>query len=170
MKYNCIAIVGGNGSGKTTLGRRLADLYSLKHMDVEDYYFKESKIPYANPRTRDEVGELILADVKKYKRFVLSAVCGDFGSEINALYDCVIYIQAPLELRMERVRKRAVDKFGERVLEGGDMYEQEQGFFEMVASRTMDRTDEWLKTVRCPVIYIDGTKTVESNLELLSRQ
>lgn len=170
MKYNCIAIVGGNGSGKTTLGRHLADMFSLKHMDVEDYYFKESEIPYANPRTRDVVGELILADVKKYKRFVLSAVCGDFGSEINALYDCVIYIKAPLELRMERVRKRAVDKFGERVLEGGDMYEQEQRFFEMVASRTMDRTDEWLKTLRCSVIYIDGTKPVESNLELLAQQ
>ena len=38
----------------------------------------------------------------------------------------------PLDIRMERVQQRAFDKFGSRVLEGGDMYEQEQKLFEFV--------------------------------------
>lgn len=173
---NVIAIVGTNGSGKTTLGKRLSELLSYKHMDVEDYYFPrikqadESEIPYSNPRTRDEVMELIKADIKKYRQVVFSAVHGDYGSEVNSSYDCIIYIEIPRELSLARVKKRAVDKFGKRVLEGGDMYEQEQRFFEMVESRTMDRTDEWIKTLDCPVIYIDGTNTVEGNLDIVDKR
>lgn len=164
-----IAVVGANGSGKTTLGGYLADLLGYQHMDIEDYYFKKSVIPYADPRTREEVKELLLADMKKYDRFVLSAVNGDFGNEINALYGCVVYIKAPLEIRLERVKQRAVDKFGSRVLKGGDMYEQEQDFFEFVSVRTMDKTDEWLQRMECPVIYVDGTEPIAHNAIKIER-
>ena len=69
-----IAIVGGNGSGKTTLGKALADHLGWKAMDVEDYYFKPSSIPYADSRTKEEVTQLLLADIKHHKRFVFSSV------------------------------------------------------------------------------------------------
>ena len=162
-----IAIVGANGSGKTTLGKHLADLLGYKHMDVEDYYFKDSAIPYANPRTREEVQELLLADIKKQGQFILSAVNCDFGDDINAMYDCVIYINAPLEIRLNRVKQRSVNKFGSRVLEGGYMYEQEQNFFNFVVSRTMDKTDIWLQSIKCPVICIDGTEPIATNAKMI---
>ena len=162
-----IAIVGANGCGKTTLGKCLADLLGYKHMDIEDYYFKESAIPYANPRTREEVRDLILADIEKYNQFVLTSVNCDFGQEITALYDCVVYIEAPLEVRLERVKQRAFDKFGSRVLEGGDMYEQEQNFFNFVAARTMDQTDTWLLGMNCPVLYVDGTEPIAANVRMI---
>ena len=168
--YHGIAIVGANGSGKTTLGKHLADLMGYKHMDVEAYYFKASTIPYINPRTKEEVQELMIADIKKYNNFVLSSVNCDYGREINSLYNYVIYIKAPLDIRLERVKKRSVDKFGIRVLEGGDMYEQEQKFFKFVASRTMDKTDAWLQSIECPVIYIDGTETITNNAEMLKEK
>ena len=162
-----IAIVGANGSGKTTLGKHLADLLGYKHMDVEDYYFKDSIIPYANPRTREEVQELLLADIKKQGQFILSAVNCDFGDDINAMYDCVIYINAPLEIRLNRVKQRSVNKFGSHVLEGGYMYEQEQNFFNFVVSRTMDKTDIWLQSIKCPVICIDGTEPIGKNAKMI---
>lgn len=166
MSYG-IAIVGANGSGKTTLGKHLADLLGYKHMDVEDYYFKDSAIPYANPRTREEVQELLLVDMKKQGQFILSAVNCDFGDDINAMYNCVIYINAPLEIRLNRVKQRSVSKFGSRVLEGGDMYEQEQNFFNFVSSRTMDKTDTWLQSIKCPIICVDGTAAIASNAKLI---
>lgn len=162
-----IAIVGANGSGKTTLGAQLSKALGYQHMDVEDYYFRESSVPYANPRTREEVQGLLLADIKKHGRFILSSVNCDFGDTINALFDCIVYITAPLDVRMERVKNRAYEKFGPRVLEGGDMYEQEQKFFDFVASRTMDKTDAWIQSMPCPVIYVDGTKPVSSNVEFI---
>lgn len=115
-----IAIVGGNGSGKTTLGKYLANLLGYKYMDHEDYYFINSAVPYANHRTKEEVQKLVLADIQKYRQFVWTSVNGDMGSAINDMIDCIVYIQAPLEVRLARVKQRALDKFGDRVLEGGD--------------------------------------------------
>ena len=41
----------------------------------------------------------------------------------------MVYLDVPLDMRMKRIRQRAIDKFGDRVLPGGDMYEQEESFF-----------------------------------------
>lgn len=162
-----IVICGANGSGKTTLGRELAKSLCYKHMDIEDYCFIESEIPYTKQRTRDEVQQLILNDIKKYDRFVLSAVNGDMGEEINSMYCCAVYISAPLEIRIDRIKRRSYERFGERVCLGGDMYEQEQKFFDFAVSRSMEETEKWLKTLSCPVIYLDGTKSVSDNAEWL---
>lgn len=162
-----IAIVGANGSGKTTLGKHLADLLGYKHMDAEEYSFKDSAIPYTNSRTKEEVLELLSADMKKYDRFILSAVNCDFGDDINAMYDCIIYIKAPLKIRLDRIKKRSANKFGRRVLKGGDLYEQEQKFYDFVSSRTMDKTDTWLQSMTCPVICVDGTEPIASNAKRL---
>lgn len=134
---------------------------------IEEYCFEASVIPYAKPRTREQVQELLLADMNKYGQFILSAVNGDFGDDINAMYDCVIYMKAALNIRLHRIKQRSIDKFGKRVLEGGDMYEKEQKFFDFVASRTMDKTDIWLKSLRCPVIIVDGTEPALINARML---
>ncbi len=161
--YHRIAIIGANGSGKTTLGRHLADMLGYKHMDVEAYSFKASAVPYENPRTREEVQELLSAEIEKYGQFVLSAVNCDFGGHINAMYDCVIYIKAPLDIRLDRIRQRSLHMFGSRVLPGGDMYLQEQHFYDKIASCTMEAADTWLESLNLPVIYIDGTAPAADN-------
>ena len=152
-----IIIFGANGSGKTTLGRELARILGFKRMDVEDYYFRESEIPYSDARSKDEVVNLMLADIEKYRSFVISTVVGDLGNIIPQYYKLAVHIVAPHELRMEHIKQRVYDKFGERVLEGGDMYEQEQKFFDFVASRPLTNIDQWAETLACPIIHIDGT-------------
>jgi len=155
-----IAIVGLNGSGKTTLGRGLAERLGYYRMDVEDYYFPKSDVPYAVARTREEVERLMLADIKEHGDFVLSAVCADFAA-IEPFYELIVYLEAPQNERMERIRQRSVDKFGSRVLPGGDMYEQEENFFAFAAKRTPDKIEKWIKAVACPVLRIDSRKPTE---------
>lgn len=161
-----IAIVGGNGSGKTTLGAALSKELNYKHMDIEYYYFKESEIPYSHPRTRGEVIQLMEADIVKHPNFIISAVNGDLGDNINSLYDCVIYLKVPLDIRLIRIKQRAYNMFGDRVLEGGDMYKQEQEFFNSVVTKNMEKTDEWLQEISCPIIYVDGTKPIDATIKL----
>lgn len=103
----------------------------------------------------------------QYKRFILSSCNGDLGNKINAFYKYIIYTKVPLDIRMERVKNRAYKQFGNRILKGGDLYEQEQKFFKFVETQTMDKTDLWLKTQTCPIIYLDGTKSIEQNLKIL---
>ena len=166
MQYG-ICVCGLNGSGKTTMGAALAKELNFKHMDIENYYFTQSDNPYASARTRDEVEVLLLEDIKQNPCFVFSAVNGNMNSEINSCYDLVVYLEVPLELRMKRIRQRAYEKFGDRVLPGGDMYEQEEKFFAFAKKRTPEKIEEWLKTLTCRVIRLDGTKAVEYNVQTL---
>ena len=152
-----IIIFGANGSGKTTLGRELSRVLGFKRMDAEDYYFRESEIPYSDSRSKDEVIGLMLADIEKHRTFIISTCIGDLGDVIPQYYRLAVYIKAPYELRMERVKQRVLDRFGERVLEGGDMYEQEQKHFDFMANRPLTKIDQWAETLSCPIIHIDGT-------------
>ncbi len=167
---NGILIFGGNGSGKTSLGRELARTLNYKHIDIEDYYFNDAEIPYSAPRSREECIALMLADIEKYGLFVLSSVRGDLGEKINSMYELAVYLSAPLEIRLDRVKKRAYKRFGNRVLEGGDMYQQEQRFFNVVASRSLEDIELWAEALACPVIKIDATKPISENVEYIASQ
>ncbi|MCL2108785.1 MAG: AAA family ATPase [Oscillospiraceae bacterium] len=153
-----IIVFGANGSGKTTIARELARTLDLKQIDHEDYCFEKSDIPYTVERSNEEIEALMLGDVEKFGRFVISACKGDFGDVIPQYYELAVYTEAPLELRIERVKRRGIERYGERVQKGGDMYEQQLDFVDFVANRPLSEFEEWAKTLTCPVIRIDTTE------------
>jgi len=148
-----IIIFGANGSGKTTTGREVARILGCKHMDIEDYHFEESDIPYTVARSREDCLRLMLADMEEHL-FVLTAVTGDFGDVIPSFYALAVRVEAPLALRVERVKQRAHALYEERVCAGGDMYEQTEAFVEFVATRPFSKIEKWGEAVACPVICI----------------
>jgi len=156
-KPHGIIVFGVNGVGKTTLGRELARILNYKHMDIEAYAFRETEIPYTDQRSNEECIALMLADIKKYRSFVISAVTGDFGDTIPLFYELAILISAPVETRIRRIEQRAYERHGARVREGGDMYEQNLKFIDFAASRSLAKIEQWAGTLTCPVIRIDGT-------------
>ncbi len=162
-----ICVCGLNGSGKTTLAGALAKELNFTHMDIEQYYFTSAQNPYASSRTKEEVERLLLEDIKKNPCFVFSAVYGNMTPEINENYTLVVYLDVPLDVRMKRIRQRAIDKFGDRVLPGGDMYEQEEKFFAFAEKRTPEKIEDWLKALSQKVIRLDGTKPIQENVELI---
>lgn len=169
-KTHGIIIFGANGSGKTTLGRELAGLLGFRHMDIEDYYFEKSEIPYTVKRSRKDCLELMLSDIEKYGSFVITAVTGDFGDEIQRLYKLAVGITAPHEVRMSRIKQRSREKYGDRVCKGGDMYEQEQQFFDFAAARSLSGIGEWAETLTCPVMYVDGTVDWHINAAVIAER
>ncbi|MCL2158148.1 MAG: AAA family ATPase [Oscillospiraceae bacterium] len=165
-----IIIFGANGSGKTTLGRELARILGFWRMDHEDYCFEKSDIPYTVTRPRERYEALMLADIEKHGSFVLSACTGDFGDKIESLYKLAVYIEAPLELRIERVKQRNLERFGERVLEGGDIHKQQLDFVDFVAKRPLTKIKQWAKTLACPMICIDGTEDWRKSAETIAEK
>ena len=165
-----IIIFGANGSGKSTLGRELARVLNFKYMDIEDYHFIKSEIPYTVERSREDCLNLMLTDIEKYSSFVISAVTGDFGEEISSMYDFAVFMSAPLEIRIERIKQRAFKQHGERIYEGGDMYEQHLKFVDFVTSRSLLRIEQWAETLVCPLIHVDGTKSIFENTEWIVEQ
>lgn len=69
-----------------------------------------------------------------------------------------------------RVRNRSFQKFGNRMLTGGDLHEQEDSFFDFVKSRSENTVEEWIQSLECPIIRIDGTKAIEENVDFIIEQ
>ena len=132
-------------------------------MDIETYAFEPSDVPYTRPRTREECAALMLADIERHGSFVLSACHGDFGGAVARFYALAVCVTAPLDLRMERIKRRAREQYGERVLKGGDMYEQQLKFEAFAASRPLSRIEQWARTLACPVVRVDGTADFRGN-------
>ena len=166
-----IQICGLNGCGKSTLGKALAERMNFHFIDIENLYFSRTNIdePYTNPKSRTEVEQLLAEEISKHPDFVFAAVKGDYGNDIIPLYDYIVVIDVPKDIRSQRVRNRSYQKFGNRILVGGDLYSQEEAFFQMVDSREDDYIANWLQKVSSPIIRVDGTKTVEDNVEYILR-
>lgn len=164
-----IQICGLNGCGKRTHGKALADRIGFYYIDNENLYFSRSSTdePYINPKSRQEVELLLAEEIRKHPDFVFAAVKGDYGKDIDLLYDYVVLIEVPKSVRMQRIRNRSFQKFGNRILNGGDLFSQEEAFFQMAESRQDDYVKAWLKTVKCPIIRVDGTRPIEENTEYI---
>jgi len=157
-KPHGIIIFGANASGKKTIGRELARILNYKFMDIIEYHFEKSKIPYTVERSREDCLNLMLADIEKYRSFVITAVTGNFGNITPKLYDLAVYISAPVDIRLKRIEKREYERHGALVLKGGDMYEPHNEFIDFVASRSLLRIEQWAETLTCPLICLDGTE------------
>ena len=167
-----IQMCGLNGCGKSTLGRALAESIGFYFIDNENLYFSRSNTdePYMNPKSRQDIEQLLVEEVSKHPNFVFAAVKGDYGKEIIPMYDYVVMIEVPKSIRLQRVRNRSFQKFGNRMLMGGDLHRQEEAFFQMVESRQDDYVENWLQMVKCPIIRVDGTKPIEENVECIIRK
>lgn len=164
---NGIIIMGLNGSGKSTICRELSELLNYRRMDVEDYYFLDSDIPYTKSRTREEVKLLMLDDMKNYHNYILSSVGCNWDSEIVSTYKLAVLLYAPLQVRLDRIKQREITRFGNRVLDGGDMYESQKRFYDMVVSRSAEDIRQQAYSLTCPVLEIDATQPVKEILNLI---
>ena len=164
-----IILCGLNGTGKSTLGRALAARLGFHFIDNERLFFPDAAA-YAHPRSREEVERLLLQEVQDSGNFVFAAVRGDYGQAILPFYTLAVLLEVPKEQRAQRVRARSYQKFGARMLPGGDLYEQEEGFFRMAQGREEAYVEGWVQSLRCPVLRVDGTRPVLENLEYLLGQ
>ena len=167
-----IIICGLNGSGKSTLGKALAEKLNFHFVDIEDLYFSKmnSCYVYSSSRTHAEVEKLLFDEIKAHENFVFASVKGDFGKHIYPFFQYAVLIDVPKDIRIQRVRDRSFQKFGNRMLMGGDLYEQEEKFFEFVKSRPENTVEEWVESLKCPIIRIDGTKSIEKNVYYIIEQ
>lgn len=164
-----IILCGLNGSGKSTLGRALADTLGWRFIDNEDLYFPKNDPDYlyGGQRPQEEVERLLLEAVRKDDRFVFAAVKGSYGEAVLPYFERAVLVEVPRELRLRRVHQRSLDKFGERAMPGGDLYDREKWFFDHISARPEDYAERWLESVDIPVLRVDGEKPVQENIMII---
>ena len=159
-----IHIFGASGAGTTTLGSLLAKRLKIPHLDTDDYYWFETEIPYTEKREVCERVELLRADLEKYSSWVLSgSLCGwgDFAVKMLTL---AVFLYVPQEIRIARLRKREIDRFGlEAVSTGGWFHDNHQEFIAWAEKydsagpemRSRALHEQWISRLPCKVIRFE---------------
>jgi len=169
MRHGVI-ILGANGSGKSTLGRELGRVLNLAHLDVEEYYFYKTDIPYIAMRPEKERRELLLSDMRKHGNFIVSGDISGWDDEFLTMFDLAIFLTAPKEIRMKRIENREYERWGDRVRKGGDMYESQLKFREFAASRDISLIEQRASLYACPIIHNDGTEDPHTIAENMAKR
>jgi adenylate kinase family enzyme len=172
---NRIHLLGASGSGTTTLGRALAERLRCTHIDTDAYFWLPTEPPFLEPRPLVERQQCLMHTLTANDAWVLSgSLCG-WGDVAIPLFELVVFLWLPMDIRMKRLRHREHERYGERIMPGGDMYEQSQAFLEWAAlydngdvnMRSRRRHEQWLSTLLCPMICIEGEHAIEAQLDVL---
>ncbi len=172
-----IHILGAPGSGVTTLGRALAEKLSVPHFDTDDYHwFTDDALPYRRRRNPEHRRQLMTKDLDAHESWVLSgALCG-WGDVFVPRFGVVVYCWLPAEIRLERIRKRELARYGpERLAPGGDLHNVFEKFCAWAVAydedsgniRSRAREMEWLENLTCPVLRLEEEMAVEEMVELV---
>ncbi len=169
-----IIIIGPSGSGKTTLGKIAARKLGYPYFDVDDYIWKQNTdSPYTQMYTRDEKISRLSNDIAPYEHFVMAGSMSSFHYAFDEMFEMMVLLYVSPDIRIERVHKRAIERFGERVLEGGDMYEAHMRFlndnrrYEEDGSPNMREQKEWMENMSCVKIELDGAAELEKNADII---
>ncbi|MDO5564976.1 MAG: shikimate kinase [Eubacteriales bacterium] len=168
-----IMIMGSSGAGKTTLGKIVAEKLGFTFIDIDDYIWrKDTEMPYSKMYNKTEKINNLMEAVSNCEHFVMAGSMTSFHEYFDPFFELVIHMNADKQLRKQRVHERELKSFGNRILVGGDMFEEHQKFLSDVQGYdyglggcSLQEHEEWLNALTCKKIYLDGADTLESNSE-----
>lgn len=158
-----IYIFGGSGTGSTTLGRSVSVALGLLHVDTDDHYWAPVDPPFSVKNSTQE-------RIRSMKRalghggWVLSGACNGWGSEIVDQADLIVFTTLTKPLRIQRLRSRERARFGNRIEEGGDMFQIHLDFVAWAeryddpdfSGRNIGMHELWLAKQSKPVLRINS--------------
>jgi len=168
-----IGITGASGCGTTTLGAALAARLDAVHIDTDDHYWIATDPPYREKR--DVPGRLagIAAEQARTGRWVLSGTLDRWAEPAVREAELIVFLEAPTQVRLERLRRRERERFGDALLPGGAMYETHREFMAWTAhyedgtqpGRSRRLHEAWLAGLGKPVLRLDGTRPAGALVE-----
>lgn len=174
-----IHIFGASGSGTTSLAKSVANAMGFPHLDTDDVFWIRTNPPFRTVRERVERQELLRQALAKTDSWVLSgSLCG-WGDFAIPMFDLVVFLWVPSDIRMQRLQKREIDRYGPEIENPDDpRYETHKGFLEWAAAydtggldmRSKFRHEEWITTLPCPVVRIEHDRTIQENLKTVLKE
>lgn len=174
-----IHIFGASGSGTTSLAKSVAEATGFPHLDTDEFFWIQTNPPFRDVRERIERQGLLRQALAQTDSWVLSgSLCG-WGDFAIPMFDLVVFLWIPSNIRMQRLQKREIDRYGSEIVNPDDpRYETHRGFLEWAEAydtagndmRSRFRHEEWITTLPCPVIRIERDRTIQKNLKIVLRE
>ena len=160
-----IHVTGGAGTGTTTLARALSGRLRIPHFDSDDYFWIPGVPPYRIKREPQERNRRIAEDLAGFDDWAWSGSALSWGHESDDRLTLCVFLTLPAELRLARLRAREERDHRdlpfvtpeENAAELRDFMawaeQYEDGGLDV---RSRQRHEQWLATLDCPVLRLDG--------------
>ena len=107
-----IHITGASGSGATTLGAALAQELSLHHADADNFYWLPTSPPFKEKRSSADRLAMVSLALQSEPGVILSGSVYGWGTQVEDAFDLVVFLYLPAAVRVERLRRREIERYG----------------------------------------------------------
>ena len=169
-----IMIIGPSGCGKTTLGRKVAEMLGYPYFDVDEYIWRfDTPELYTVMYSREEKISRLKEAIAPYEHIVMAGSMSSFHEAFDPYFGMMVFLYADPDIRVSRIRERSILRFGDRVMEGGDMFQSNLGFlesnrrYESDGSPNLKEQTEWMNSLSCKKLRLDGSVSIDRNASLI---
>jgi len=122
--------MGPSGSGTTTLGKELSRKLGIPQEDSDNMFWEQTDPPFSVQKDIEDLHKHFYKFCSQ-EQFILSGDVLNWGlpkDELLNSFSHLIYLYVPWEIREKRIRQREEERFGDRIMPGGDMYKTHEDF------------------------------------------
>lgn len=164
-----IHIVGASGSGTSTLGIALAERLGHPHIDADSLFWLPTDPPFTTRRPRDERQALLLQFLPVAGRWVFSGSAVGWATSLEPLYDLIVFLCLDPSVRMDRLLRRQVARYGARIEGKGDMAAANVDFLTWAVAydtagpeqRSLIGHEAWMASQTAPVLRLDSSAPIQ---------
>lgn len=130
-----IMIMGASGAGATTLGIAFVNNNNnnFLHLDSDDYFWEKTNPPFQEAKTIEERNLLFESDFYSQKNIVVTGSIFHWNMAYKDLFDLVVLLYIPKELRLKRLADREISRYGEQILFDEKLNEKYKAFLAWAA-------------------------------------
>ncbi len=169
-----IHLFGASGSGVTTLGQRLADEFSCPYFDTDDYFWHKTNPPFRERRLPAEGNTLLTGDLQSHPNWLLGGSVINWGEQWLTAFDLAIFLWTPPAIRIMRLQKRELERYGTIIFENKERKRQYEAFIAWASDYDFGKADTgrtkmahgmWMEKLVCPLLRMEDDATVEERLK-----
>lgn len=171
-----IHIFGASGSGVTTLGKLLSKKLNIEYFDSDDFFWLTSPVPFTHKRDPEIRNVIISEKLSATDQWIFGGSIIHWGVDIFPVFDLVIFLYLPPQIRLERLRKREHERYGDKIIMNPERKIKFEEFMNWakdydydtgIANRTLNAHREWLSTLQSPVLELSGNYSLEQKIEMI---
>jgi adenylate kinase family enzyme len=170
-----IHLFGASGSGVTTTGEALAEATGFPYFDSDAYFWLPSEPPFRDQRPAEERNRMILSDLQRHPAWIFGGSAVSWGAFRRDAFDLAVFLWIPPDLRLARLRRRELDRYGDVIHRDPDRKAQYDEFLAWAARyddpafarRSRTAHEQWMTTLACPVLRLEGDLSVAERVDCI---
>ena len=153
------------------LARRLA----IPYFDSDDYFWEQSDVPFSVQRAPELRNEKLKADMAKYNSWIIGGSMIRWGIDWHNVFDMVVFLRIPKAARMQRIKKRELERYGDKIYTDTQRAALHLEFLTWAAGYddntakgpTLLAHTTWLQQLSCPVLEINGDIGINKSTNMI---